>query len=357
MVAPAVVIVLLFLSGGCASVGPESIEEFVDGTVPDGSRGVVVAAQGDDLLLCDGWGSADDDADLPFGCDTVVDAMSMTKQFTAAAVLKLQMLGGLDVTDSIGHYLDDVPDDKQDITVAHLLTHTSALVEDLGGDYEPLDRDGLIAAAMDAPLQAAPGTTYAYSNAGYSLLAAIIDIASGTGYEQFLAEHLFGPAGMISTGYVLPDWTAHDVAVEYDEQSRDRGRPTERLWAQDGPYWNLRGNGGILSTARDMFRWHAALLGEDILNEEAKSQLFEPRVREEPDDTHYGYGWVITSHDEEPVAWHNGANDHAYGEFARTPDGSAMIFWTTSQVASDPDGWDVEELAPDLTGGMLERLM
>nr|WP_306270135.1 serine hydrolase domain-containing protein [Ornithinimicrobium sp. HY1793] len=346
----------LGLLTGCGAGGPDTIDAFVQDTTPDGSRGVIAAAQGDDLVLCEGWGLADDVREVEFGCDTVVDVMSMTKQFTAAAVLKLQMFGELDVSDPIGDYLEGVPEDKQSITIQQLLTHTSGLGDQLGDDDDPITRDELVAAAMDSPLQFEPGT-YAYSNLGYSLLAAIVEIASGDGYEQFLAEHLFAPSEMASTGYVLPDWTAHDVAVEYDQGSGAQGSPLDHEWADDGPWWNLRGNGGLLSTARDMYRWHLALLGNDILDENAKGQLFEPRVREEPDDTHYGYGWVITEHEDQPLAWHNGGNAHSYGELARTTDGGAFVFWSSTQARSESGEWDFEELGPTLTEGALSRLL
>ena len=81
------------------------------------------------------------------------------------------------------------------------------------------------------------------------------------GYEEFLAEQLFEPAGMTQTGYVLPEWDPEDVAVEYDAQGRPQGRPYDHPWAADGPFWNLRGNGGMLSSARDMYRWQLALAG------------------------------------------------------------------------------------------------
>lgn len=344
---------------GCdgGPTGPDSIEGFVEKTVPERSRGVVVAAQKDELILCKGWGSSDKAGDVPLDCDTVVDIMSMTKQFTAAAVLKLQMLGELDVTDPIGEHLDGVPEDKQGITVEQLLTHTSGLVDGLGEDYEAVTRDELVVNAMESELQSRPGESYAYSNLGYSLLAAIVETASGVGYEEFVAEHLFLPAGMTSTGYVLPDWDKLDVAIEYDDQGRPQGRPLDHPWAADGPYWNLRGNGGLLSTARDMFRWHVALRGDDILDAAAREQLFKPRVREEPDDTYYGYGWVLTEHDDVPVAWHNGGNAHSYGELARTPDGQAMLFWVTTQTVSTDGDWNFEDLGPDLTEGILTRLL
>jgi CubicO group peptidase (beta-lactamase class C family) len=334
-----------------------TIEAFIRDSVPKDSRGVVVAAQGDTRVLCEGWGSADETSGLAFDCDTVVDVMSMTKQFTAAAILKLQMLGGMDVSEPIGNYLDQVPADKREITVQQLLIHSSGLVNSLGGDYEPVTRDDLVDAALNSPLQAAPGTSYAYSNLGYSLLAAIVEHASGSGYEPFLAEHMFTPAGMTSTGYVLPAWSTLNIAIEYDAQGIGQGRPFDHPWAEDGPYWNLRGNGGMLSTAQDMFRWHVALLGNDVMDDDAKSQLFEPRVREEPDDSYYGYGWVIFDYNDELLAWHNGGNNHSYGEIARTPDGTAMLFWVTTQAVSDRDGWNFEELGPEFTEGLLERLL
>ena len=344
--------------GGCQTPGPDTIGSFVDEIAPTGSRGVIAAAQADELLVCEGWGAADEAGQDPFDCDTVVDIMSMTKQFTAAAVLKLQMLGEMSVSDPIGDYLDDVPPDKRAITIEHLLTHTSGLVEGLGGDDEPMSRAELVAGAMAAPLEADPGTRYAYSNLGYSMLAAVIEIVSGQGYEEFLAEHLFEPAGMTATGYVLPDWSVHAVAVEYDAQGRSQGRPLDHLWAQDGPYWNLRGNGGLLSSARDLFRWHVALLGEDVLDAASKEELFAPRVSEGPDGTFYGYGWVLTEHDDVPVAWHNGGNDSSYGELARTPDGAVMMFWATTQRADERHGWDFEnDLGADLTDGLLTRLL
>ncbi|MBB5910486.1 serine hydrolase domain-containing protein [Actinoalloteichus hymeniacidonis] len=325
--------------------------------MPEQSRGILIAAQSDELTVCQGWGFANEEDQVPFGCDTVVDVMSMTKQFTAAAVLKLQMRGELSVDDPISDYFDHVPVDKRAITVEHLLTHTSGLAGGLGDDYEPVMRDELIDRAMDSTLQSAPGTVYAYSNLGYSLLAAIVEMASASGYEAFLVEHLFTPAGMTSTGYVLPDWNQADIAIEYDADDAAQGRPTGRPWAEDGPYWNLRGNGGLLSTARDMFRWHVALLEDDVLNQDAKSQLFEPHVREEPEDTHYGYGWVITELDGQTAAWHNGANANAYGEIARTPDGRAMVFWISTQAISDQGQWDFEELGPELTEGTFTRLL
>jgi CubicO group peptidase (beta-lactamase class C family) len=344
---------------GCgADDGHRPLATFVDDVMPEGSTGTFAAAIDGELVTCRGWGHAEGPAEAAPTCDTVYDVMSMTKQFTAAAVLKLQMQGRLHVGDRIGAYLDGVPADKRAITIHQLLTNTSGLVDVLGGDYEVVSRAAFVATAMASRLEARPGAHYEYSNAGYSLLAAIVEEASGTSYERYLAANLFEPAGMASTGYVLPDWDPAQVAVEHDEDGAAEGRPYDHPWADDGPYWNLRGNGGMLSTARDMYRWHVALEGDRILDDAAKEQLFEPWVREEPDgDTFYGYGWVIEDTDRGTVQWHNGGNDWSYGEIARLPAARAMVFWVTNRYRSTSPAWDLEELGPTITEGALSRLL
>ncbi|PSK99307.1 CubicO group peptidase (beta-lactamase class C family) [Murinocardiopsis flavida] len=353
----AAALVATALLTGCASSGPETIEAFVAEVVPDGSSGSLVAAVDDQIVYCRGWGSADRKTNTDATCDTVYDVMSMTKQFTAAAVLKLQMQGKLDVGDPIAAHLDDVPSDKSDLTLQHLLTHTSGLVDSLGDDDEPVSRTDLVDAALSSRLLSPPGAEYRYSNVGYSLLAAIVEHASGTGYEEYLAANVFAPAGMHRTGYVRPDWSDRNVAVEYDADGTPQGRPFEHSWAADGPYWNLLGNGGMLSTARDLALWHSALRGDRILDEDSKQQLFEPRVKEEPGgDTHYAYGWVVRDGAGGPELWHNGANGRSYGEVARSADGEVLVFWVVNQSRSENPGWDFEELGPELTEGVIERL-
>jgi CubicO group peptidase (beta-lactamase class C family) len=334
-----------------------SVEEFLDDTLPDGTSGTVVAARGDEIAHCRGFGLADRAAKVAAGCDTAYDIMSMTKQFTAAAILKLEMMGKLRVTDPMSKFVSPVPDDKRAITVHHLLTHTSGLTEQLGGDYEALSREEMLDAALESELRSAPGTEYYYSNLGYSILAAIVEKASGTSYERFLASHLFEPAGMRHTGYVLPEWRPEQVAVEYDENGEPKGRPFDHPWAEDGPYWNLRGNGGMLSTAHDMFRWHVALRGEEILSKSAKDKMFKPHVpEEEGGDSYYGYGWVVSPTDEGRILWHDGGNGWSLGVLARFPDQDAMVFWVSNHAYKDGE-WNLEKQEQELTLGIAERVL
>ncbi|CAL9544766.1 hypothetical protein SUDANB121_04331 [Nocardiopsis dassonvillei] len=194
---------------------------------------------------------------------------------------------------------------------------------------------------------------YLYSNVGYALPAAVIEVVAGS-YEGFLAEVLFEPAGMTRTGYVLPEWDDAEVAVEYDAQGASVGRPYERPWADDGPYWNLRGIGGILSTARDMPAWHRALNGGGVLSERALERMFTPHVAEDAEgSSHYGYGWVVLEVDGRTVAWHNGGNGTAYAELLHVQDGP-MAFWATGAVARDGE-WDLEDA--DVAARMGEVLL
>jgi CubicO group peptidase (beta-lactamase class C family) len=336
----------------------EPVALFLEKTLPEGASGTLVAARDGELLHCQGFGLADREAHLAASCDTVYDTMSMTKQFTAAAILKLEMMGELRVTDPITAYIGPVPRDKRGITLHHLLTHTSGLIDVLGGDYEPLSREQMLAGALESDLRSRPGAEHHYSNVGYSVLAAIIENASGMGYEEFLAEHLFAPAGMTQTGYALPHWSSDQVAVEYDARGRPHGRPFDHRWADDGPYWNLRGNGGLLSTARDIFRWHLALEGNEVLDQRAKDKLFQPHVLEQPGgDSYYGYGWVVSqANGVGPVVWHNGGNGRSYGELTRLPDSGVMVFWITNRYKHKAEGWDFYELGPKLTEGIAARV-
>jgi CubicO group peptidase (beta-lactamase class C family) len=335
-----------------------SVEGFLDRTLPGGASGTLVAARDGEMVHCRGFGMADREAKVAATCDTVYDVMSMTKQFTAAAILKLEMMGKLEVTDPIRSFVRAVPADKREITVHQLLTHTSGLIDALGDDYDRLTRSEMLAAALESKLRAPPGSEYHYSNVGYSVLAAIIEQVSGMGYEEFLAQQLFAPAGMTQTGYVLPEWKSDQIAVEYDPRGQAQGRPVDHPWAGDGPYWNLRGNGGLLSTARDMFRWHQALQGDEILDQRAKEKLFKPYVREEPGgDSYYGYGWVIFRTDDGNVAWHNGGNGWSYGEVARLLDEGVLVFWITNRYEDEAAGWNLGRLGPRLTHGVADRLL
>jgi CubicO group peptidase (beta-lactamase class C family) len=309
------------------------LDRYLEGMVPLGFSGSFLVAQRGEVLLHGGYGLADRENGTPMTGETVFDILSITKQFTAAAILKLEEQGRLHTSDPIDRFFDDVPSDKQGITLHHLLTHSSGLIRDGGFDYEVMPRDALVRLVLDAEPAWAPGTRYRYSNAGYSLLGAIIEIASGQPYEQYLHEHLFRPAGMLKTGYRIPTWPPADLAVGYRE-GRRWGTPLDQRWAPDGPWWNLRANGGILSTLGDLYLWHQALESDLVLSAASRAKLFEPHIPEGPGSaSHYGYGWSIS---ETPrgtrLVSHDGGNPYFFATFLRYVDEDVVILLATNQL-------------------------
>lgn len=289
-----------------------------------GFSGSLLVARDGRIVLEKGYGFADREKRIPFTADTVTCIGSITKQFTAAAILKLEMEGKLKVTDPISRYFEGVPEDKSGITLHHLLTHSAGLLDLLGDDYNEMPRDRLVREALASKLLWPPGTQYRYSNLGYSLLAVVVEKVSGQPYEAFLQERLLKPAGLTMTGYRGPKWDQATLARGYSRQG-DWGTMLDHPWAPDGPWWNLRGNGGILSTVGDLYKWHRALEGEAILSKEAKAKYQAPHVSE-GGGTYYGYGWSIakTSRGTTLVS-HDGSNGIFTADFRRYVDDGVVI--------------------------------
>jgi CubicO group peptidase (beta-lactamase class C family) len=310
------------------------IREYFKRTVPFGVSGAVLIARNDQVIVNDGFGLADREQRVPVTAETVFDIGSITKQFTAAAILRLEEQGRLRVEDPIGRFFTGVPADKQGITLHHLLTHTAGLIGDLGGDYQVMPRDSVVARALESELQWAPGTRWDYSNLGYSLLGAIVELASGQPYERYLHEQLFRPAGMAKTGYRIPRWSAAELAVGYRGSER-WGTPLDHAWADDGPWWNLRANGGMLSTTGDLYRWHRALLSDVVLSTASRQKLFTPHVAENPEgSSHYGYGWaVFTTPRNTRLIAHNGGNGYFFADFRRYVDEEVVVIVATNDAS------------------------
>ena len=299
-----------------------------------GFNGIVMIDQAGSLRVTP-MGTVDGPGSQPVDEDTVFDIGSITKQFTGAAIVRLEMDGLVSVEDRVGDHLEEAHGPLADVTLHQLLTHTAGLPDGIGDDDEPIDRAGFVTRAM---ARAGEPGDYEYSNVGYSLLGMVIETASGMGYEEYLREVFFDPAGMESTGYVLPAFDRRNVAVGY-EGDMALGAPDEQNWADDGPWWNLRANGGVLSTAADMRRWHDALRGDQLLSAEAKEKLFGRHVEEGPGvGTFYGYGWV--SFPLEDGRWfhgHNGGNGIFFADVLRFIDDDLFIFLASSHAGADED--------------------
>lgn len=297
---------------------------------PFGFSGAVLLAQNGEVLLREGYGIANRERGLPITPTTVFYIGSLTKQFTAAAILKLHQQGRLAVEDSIAKFFANVPPDKRGITLHHLLTHTAGLDAD-GSDEEMIGRDSLVRRVLASELLAPPGEEWAYSNAGYNLLAAVVEIASGQPYERFLHAELFRPAGIARTGYTLPPWPQDSIAHGY-RAGEDWGSPLDQPRAEDGPSWNLRGAGGMLSTVDDLTRWVSALSKDRVLSRASREMLVHPHVQMIPgSDLYYGYGWILEGVSDQRTAWHNGSNTIFWSALRWDPAGDRFLITLTNQ--------------------------
>ena len=246
--------------------------------------------------------------------------------------------------DRISRFFPSVPQDKAGITLHHLLTHSAGLEAEHGpSDYEPVGREEKIKRILTAPLKWPPGQRYFYSNSGFSMLGAIIEIVTGQSYERYLREQLFLPAGMTKTGYLLPRFQPEQLAQGY-EGGRRWGTILERPMAPDGPYWNLRANGAIHSTCGDMYKWRLALEGNAVLSEEARQKFQHPHIPEGPGaDSFYGYGWAIFNSPRGRLIAHNGGNGIFSADFRRYTEAGLVLF-----VAANLSEWKAFQVSPPL---------
>jgi CubicO group peptidase (beta-lactamase class C family) len=291
-----------------------------------GYSGSVLVARGGRVLLHQGYGLADRARRRPYTAETLFDVASISKQFTAAAILALEMAGKLVVEDPLGKFFPAAPADKAAITLHQLLTHTSGLRDTFGEEYEAVTREELLRRVFASRLLGPPGRRYRYSNGGYSVLAAVVEVASGRAYDDYLRGRLFGPAGMRHTGFRLPAPALALLAHGYTADG-DWGTPLDHPWAPDGPYWDLRGNGGILTSTGDLYRWHLALAGDAVLARPQREKYIRPYVSEGRwAHTDYGYGWSVgKSPTGKLEVSHIGGNDAFESDFRRYLGDDAVI--------------------------------
>lgn len=297
--------------------------------------GLVMVKEGDELDVR-GFGFANRDEGSEWDQHTVFDIGSITKQFTGAAIVRLEMDGRLSVDDTLGDHVPYATGELAEVTLHELLTHTAGLPGGLGDDYDPVSRTEIVELSASAIENRGQ---HNYSNPGYSMLGVVIEEVTGMSYEEYLREVFFAPLGMTDTGYVLPDWSTDTVAVGYDGPDALE-QPNELPWDVDGPYWHLRANGGVLSTGVDMMKWHEALLGNDVLDDAAKAKLFE---RHSPEGavggpSYYAYGWVnFELGNGNTLITHNGGNGIFFADFLRFVDDDLTILVATNVAGADED--------------------
>lgn len=282
--------------------------------------GAVLVAQGGRVLLDKGYGLADTGHKLDFTPQTRFRIASLTKQFTAAAMLMLEAQGQLDVQDPVCRYLKDCPEAWQAITLQQLLTHSSGIPDfftfkELGDKMaSPMTPDELVAWYQQKPLVFTPGKLYNYSNSGYNVLGDVIERVSGQSYADFLKQRIFDPLHMDDTGY---DRTADIPAQGYTRNG------TSAVFLEPSL---LFAAGGLYSTVEDLYRWDQALYTQDLVSQRLLDEMFQPRIAvpNQP-GTSYAYGWVVDSSGPHLQLRHHGMIDGYVSLIMRFPDEDATV--------------------------------
>lgn len=265
---------------------------------------------------------------------TVFEIGSVTKQFTAAGILLLAQDGKLSVEDRISRHLKGTPESWRDITVHHLLTHTSGIKSYTGLDGFELRRHltqaQFIQALAALPLEFKPGEVWKYSNSGYNLLGYIIENISGINYWDFMNRRVFQPLGMTCTTNRLPALIIPNRAAGYEQTNHV-------LINRDDDLTDVFSAGAMGSTVLDLVKWNAALDGEMLLNARSKEQMWTPAKLNNGASTKYGFGWSIDSYEGRLNIGHGGSTSGFSASIQRFPNDKLVVILLTNtdeQIAS-----------------------
>lgn len=317
------------------------IDEIVKTVVGEQDPGMAVAViKNGQLAHGKGYGLANLEWNIAAQPDTVFGLASLTKQFTAAAILLLERQGLLRLNDPLTHFLPNYPTHGRTITVAHLLTHTSGIVP-----YNEVDNffdlymrkrfshEEVLALFQDLPLEFEPGTRYKYNNSGYYLLGMIIEILSSKRYEQFLQEQIFTPVGMKDTYYMWNEALIPRRAGGYVK--------TEQGY-RIVPYLDMTipfAGGALGSTLTDLVRWDAALEQGQVLSKQMLKRMYTPAQLADGTTTEYGFGWGVGDYRGHRVVYHQGEINGFITFLARFLDDAVTVV-----LLSNANGRDIDPL-------------
>jgi CubicO group peptidase (beta-lactamase class C family) len=267
-----------------------------------GFSGAVLVARRGRPIFSRGLGWADRKRRIRVTPRTVFDIGSITKPLTMAAALALVDDGRLDLSDRLGDLLPGVPADKRAITLRQLLAHRAGLAEYVvdapGGDFVELSRHEALSRILSQPLRFEPGTDYGYSDAGYTVAAAVIEDAAGRPFEDFLRDRILTPGGMSSTGFYGDRWRPSRVAIGYGGRKHG-ARNAPDAWSHVS--WSLKGAGGVVASAPDLLNWTRRLWSGRVLDRSTVRTLYE--ILSEPERLPRGSSFVMG---------YAGANDYGF---------------------------------------------
>lgn len=356
----AICIVALIVVAGCASgpspsvptsalpnptvasaVAVPTLEARLDQLLGADLNGAALVAKDGEILYAKGFGMADAASNRANTPGTRFRLGSITKQFTAMAILILESRGLLERSDSICDYIDDCPEAWKVVTIEHLLGHTSGIADFTDQpDFDilkALTPAQTVARVSDIPLTGEPGESFSYTNTGYVLLGMAIEKVSGNPYATYLQDEIFGPLRMQDSGYEDADTPGLATGYSSDFNVAD---PLD----MSVPY----AAGGLYSTVLDLNRWQEALYTERLAPAMDIARYFTPLV-EVADGVGYAYGQVVGDDDGSTVVQHAGGINGFSTYLARYPDDHITVALLTNRQASP----DLEPLA--MTAAQLAR--
>jgi CubicO group peptidase (beta-lactamase class C family) len=283
----------------------------------------VAVARGDRLVVDEGVGIADLEWKAPADADTVMRIGSVTKQFTAAAIMKLHEQGRIGLDDSIARYLPDFDTEGRTVTIRQLLTHTSGIPNytaqpDFMARFAPRDLSDkeLLATVKAVPFDFEPGTKWQYSNTNFYLLGMIVAKVSGLSYADYMQQAFFGPLGLTHTRYgaTAPIIPERAQGYSYDFAMKKHLNAAQISMNVPG------GAGALISTAGDLLRWQIALTGGRAVSPASYREMVDSAVPTGQGDNRYGFGLGISERDGHQVVSHNGGINGFNSVLSYVPD-------------------------------------
>ena len=322
---------LAFTRVGDCSMKPQvdALMRDYTGDVPGAS--VLVLRDGEPVVRA-GYGMSDMEAHTPATATTNYRLASVTKQFTAASIMLLAEDGRLKLDDRVRKWLPSLPKAAEPITIRHLLTHTSGLI-----DYEDVipetfkpqlhDADVLRLLESQDRTYFKPGSSYRYSNSGYALLALIVERASGRTFATVLRERIFQPLGMSNT--VAYEEGISTVSNRAFGHTQEQGRWNRTDQSQTSA---VLGDGGIYSSIDDLAKWDAALYDGRLLRPSSLQAAFTPATHTDDPEVEYGFGWRITGE----TLWHSGETVGFRNVIVRYPKRHLTVVVLTNRNEPEP---------------------
>jgi CubicO group peptidase (beta-lactamase class C family) len=312
-------------------------DQLLSAVYPPGQPGAAALVEKDGrAVLRKGYGMASLELGVPAAPENVFEVGSITKQFTAAAVLLLQERGKLRVEDPITKYLPDYPTHGRTITIENLLTHTSGIPSytslpewypRIREDLKPADVAALF---QDKPLEFDPGERWAYDNSGFFLLGMIVEKVSGKSYEQFVEEEIFRKLGMSHSRYGHPEEIVPLRAAGYSKD--DQGFRNTSFISMTQPY----AAGALMSTVDDLAIWGRALQGETLLKKASLDRMLTPFRLRSGTPTQYGYGIGVIDFRGTRVLTHGGDINGYTANVTWAPAAGIFLAILSNDDASDP---------------------